>query len=98
MIYSKKSKDGLKDLKEMEDQQPKVKQIGLFYKLGEQGSHYDVKKLFEPITKTLTDTSQKLLEETRFNSKAFENPDESNKYVKTLESMNKDEVIHSSLN
>ena len=62
-------------------------------KLGKQGYHYVIK---EPITKPLTDTSQKLLEETKSNTKAFENLDESNKYVKNLESMNKNEVIHSS--
>ena len=66
-------------------------------KLGKQGFNYDEKELFEPITKKLTDTSQNLLEVARFNTKAIENLDESNNYVKTLESMNKNEVIPSSL-
>ena len=65
--------------------------------LGRPGLHYDVKELFEPITKTLTDASQKLLEETRFNTKAIENLDESNNYVEALVSMNKIEVSHSAL-
>ena len=47
--------------------------------------------------KDLTDTSQKILQETRLNTKASENLDESNKYLNTLESMNKNEVNHSSL-
>ena len=66
-------------------------------KLGIQGFHYDVKELFEPITKTITVTSQKLLEETRFNTQPIEKLDDSNKYVKTLESMNKNETILSSM-
>ena len=66
-------------------------------KLGKQGFHYDIKELFEPIRKTVTDTSQKLLEETKINTKAIENLDQSNKYVETLELMNKNEVIDSSL-
>ena len=49
------------------------------------------------MTKSLTDISQKLLEETKSNTKAVMELDESNKYVRTLESKNKNEVIHSSL-
>ena len=60
-------------------------------------SLYDVKELLEPITKTLTDTNQNLLDENRSTTKASKNLDESYKYVKTLELMNKNEVIHSSL-
>ena len=66
-------------------------------KLGRQGFHYDVKEVFEPITKTITYTSQKLPEETKFKTRAIENVDELNKYIKTLESMNKNEVIQSCL-
>ena len=66
-------------------------------KLGKQGYHYDVKELFEPITKTLTDTSQKVLEETKSNTKAIQNLDESNNFVEILKSLNENEVIHSSL-
>ena len=66
-------------------------------KLGTQGFPYHVNELFEPITKTLTDTNQKQPEETRFNTRALEDLDGSNKYVETLESMKKSEVIHSSL-
>jgi len=87
----------LKDLVELGDLQSKVKKVRLVEKLGKQGFHYDIKKLFEPITKAVTDSNQKLLEETTSNTKAIENLVESNKYVKTLESMHKNEVIHSSL-
>ena len=62
-------------------------------KLGKHSFHYDVEELLEPITKTLSNTSQKLLEETRFKTKANEDLDESNKYFKILESMNENEVF-----
>ena len=97
MIYAIKNKDDLKDLEELDNLQSKVKQVRLVEKLGKQGYHYDLKELFEPITKAVTDSNQKLLEETKSNTKAIENLDESNKYIKTLELMNKNEVIHRSL-
>ena len=92
MIYQKK--DELKDLDELDGLQSKVKQVRMVEKLGEKGYHYDIEELFETITKTLTDTSQKLLEETKTNTKAIENLVETNKYVKTLES---NELIISNL-
>ena len=94
MIRLIKNKDDLKDLEELTKLQSQVKRIRLEDKLGKQGYNYDTKQLFEP---RLTDTSQKLLEVTKINTKAIENPEESNKYVKTLESINKNEVICSSL-
>ena len=97
MIHSIKNKDDLKDLEEFKDLQAKVKQVRLFEKLGKQCFHYDVKELYEPIKKTLGDTSQKLLEETKSNTKAIENLDELNKYVETLDLKYKNEVLHSSL-
>ena len=59
MIYSRKCEDELEDLEELDDQQSKVKQNRLVEKLDKPGYHYDIKELFEPITKTTTDTSQK---------------------------------------
>ena len=84
-------------MKELDDLQSKVKPVRLVEKLGKQGYHYDIKEPLEPITKTLTNTSQNLLQETKSNTKAIENLDETNKCVTTLESKNKNEVIHSSL-
>ena len=72
----------------MDDLQSKVKQVRSVENLCKQWFHYDIKELFVPITKTVTDSNQKLLEETRFDTKAIENLDESNNYVTTLESMN----------
>ena len=66
-------------------------------KLGKQGFRYDIKEPFETITKAVTDSNQKLLEESKSTKKAFIELVESNKYIKTLESVNKNEVIHSSL-
>ena len=86
----------MKDLEELDDLQSKVKQVRLVEKLGKQGFHYDAKEIFEPITKTLTDKRQKILEETKINTKAIENLDES-KYLKSLELMNKNEREHPSL-
>ena len=97
MIFAIKNKDDLKDLEELDELQSKVKQTRLVEELGEQGFHYDVKEIFEPITKAVTGSNQKILEETKYNTKTIENLAESNKYVKTLELKNKNEVIHSSL-
>ena len=63
MIYAIKNEDQIQDREELDDLQSKVKQVGLVEKLGKQGYHYDMKELFEPITKTLTDTHQKIIEE-----------------------------------
>ena len=49
-----------------------------------QGFHYDTKEQFEPTTKAITDTSQKLLEETKSTTEAVEEVDESNVHVKDL--------------
>ena len=88
-----KIKDYLKDLEELDELQSIVKHVRLVEKLGNQDFQYDVKELFEPITKTVMESNQKLLEESKYTAKANENLDESNK---TPESMNKNEVIHSS--
>ena len=97
MIYSIRNKGELKHFEELDDQQSNIKQVRFVEKLGKQGYLYDIKELFELITKFLTITSQKLIEETKSNTKAIENLDESNKYVKTLELMSQNEVFHSSL-
>ena len=82
---------------ELADVQSKLKQVRLVEKLGKQGFHYDIKELFEPISKADTDSNQKILEESKCTTKAIQNLDESNNYVKTLESLNKSEAVHSSL-
>ena len=84
-------------MEELDDLQSNVKQVRLVEELGKQGFHYDIKVLFEPITKAVTDSNQKLLEESKSTTNAIMELDESNKYGKTLESINKNGVIHSSL-
>ena len=66
-------------------------------KMGKQGLHCNIKEIFEPITKAVTDGNQKLHEETSCNTKSFEELDESNVHIKALELMNKNRIIHSSL-
>ena len=66
MIFSTKIEDDIKDLGELDDLRSKVKQVRMVEKIGKQGFHYNIKDLFEPITKAVTDSNQKLLEETKF--------------------------------
>ena len=68
-MFAFENKEDLKDLQELEDLQLIVKKVRLVEKLGKQGYHYDIIELVEPITKTLTDTSQKLLQETKSKQK-----------------------------
>ena len=64
MIYAIKIKVEVKDLHETEDLQSKIEQVRLIEKLGKQGFRYDIIELFEPITKTVRDSNQKIFEET----------------------------------
>ena len=64
---------------------------------GKQGFQYDTKELFEPITKAVTDTSQKMLEGCKPTTKAIELLDESNVHVIALDLNNEIGVIVSSL-
>ena len=97
MISSIKNRDDLKDLEELADIRSKANQVRLDEKLGRQGFHFDTKELFEPTSKAVTDTIGKLLEETKSNSKAVWELDESNINVKGLELMNGNGLIDSSL-
>ena len=92
-----KNKDDLKDIEKLTKLQSEVKQRILKDKLGKQGFHYDTKQIFEPITKAFTAPSQHLLEDIKINTKAIKNLDESEKYVKILELMNKNGTVHHSL-
>ena len=79
MRNSIKNKEDFKGLEELEDLQLKVEQVRLVEKLSKQGYQYDIKELFEPFKKVVADSDQKLPEETKSNTKAKENPDESKK-------------------
>ena len=76
MLYSIKDREDLEKLEELVSLQNQVKTVRLQDKLGEQNFHEDAKKVFEPITKSLENTSEniKTITETSVkNNKALEN-------------------------
>ena len=60
MLYSIKKREDLENLNELVSLQDQVKVIKLQDKLGEQNFHEDMKKVFEPVTKSLENTSENL--------------------------------------
>ena len=92
MLYSIKDKEDLEKLKELVSLQNQVKVVKLQDKLGEQNFHEDMKKVFEPVTKSLEKTSEKitktLTENSINNNKTIENLNE-----KILELMNNNGLI-----
>ena len=69
MSYSIKNREDLENLKELVSLQDQVKVVRLQDKLGKQNFHEDMKKVFEPVTKSIENTSQnitKTIAETSF--------------------------------
>ena len=60
MLYSIKDREDLENLNELFSLQDQVKFVKLQDKLGKQNFHEDMKKVFEPITKSLENTSENL--------------------------------------
>ena len=60
MLYSIKDREDLKNLEELVSLENQVKVVKLQDKLGEQNFHEDMKKVFEPVTRTLENTSENL--------------------------------------
>ena len=60
MLYSIKDREDLEKLEELVSLQNQVKIVKLQDKLGEQNFHEDMKKVFEPVTKSLENTSENL--------------------------------------
>ena len=58
MSYSIKDREDLENLNELASLQDQVKAVRLQDKLGKQIFHEDMKRLFEPVTKSLENTSQ----------------------------------------
>ena len=58
MLYSIKDRQDLEKLNELVLLQDQVKAVRLKDKLGKQNFHEDMKKVFEPVTKSLEKTSQ----------------------------------------
>ena len=60
MLYSIKDREDLEKLEDLVSLQNQVKVVKLQDKLGEQNFHENIKKVFEPVTKSLENTSEKL--------------------------------------
>ena len=77
MLYSIKDREDLEKLEELASLENQVKVVKLQDKLGKQNFHEDMKKVFEPVTKSLESTSQditKTITETSIkNNQAIEN-------------------------
>ena len=77
MLYSIKNIEELEKLNELASLQDQVKVVRLQDKLGKQNFHEIMKKVFEPVTKTLENTSENLTkaitESSITNNKAIEN-------------------------
>ena len=77
MLYSIKNIEDLEKLHELASLQNQVKVVRLQDKLGKQNFHEDMKKVFEPVTKSLENTSENLTkavtESSKENNLALEN-------------------------
>ena len=77
MLYTSKNVDDLEKLNELASLQNQLKTVRLQDKLGKQNFHENMKKVFEPVTKSLENTSQdikKTITETSLkNNQAIEN-------------------------
>ena len=77
MLFAVNNREDIQNLNELASLQDQVKAVRLQDKLGKQNFHEDMKKVFEPITKSLENTSQditKAVTETSIkNNQAIEN-------------------------
>ena len=77
MLCSIKDREDLENLNELASLQDQVKVVRLKDKLGKQNFHEDMKKVFEPVTKSLENTSESLTkaitESSKENNLALEN-------------------------
>ena len=60
MLYSNKDREDLENLNELVSSQDQVKTVRLQDKIGKQNFHEDMKKVFEPVTKSLENTPENL--------------------------------------
>ena len=60
MLYSIKDREDLEKIEDLVSLQEQVKVVKLQDKLGKQNFHEDMKKVFEPVTKSLENTSENL--------------------------------------
>ena len=77
MLFAIKNREDLENLEELASLENQVKVVKLQDKLGKQNFHEDMKKVFEPVTKSLENTSENLtkaITETSIkNNQAIEN-------------------------
>ena len=77
MLYSFKDREDLENLIELTSLQDQVKAVRLQDKLGKHNFHEDMKKVFEPVTKSIKSTSQDITktisENSLKNNQAIEN-------------------------
>ena len=77
MLYAIKNREDLENLEELTSLENQVKVVKLQDKLGKQSFHEDMKKVFEPVTKSLENTSENLTkaitESSKENNLALEN-------------------------
>ena len=96
MLYSIKDREDLEKLNELVSLENQVKAVRLQEKLGKQNFHEDMKKVFEPVTKSLENNSQditKTITETSIKN----NPAIENLTNKLLEIMNDRGILASYL-
>ena len=60
MLYAIKNREDLENLEELASLENQVKVVKLQDKLGKQNFHENMKKVFEPVTKSLENTSENL--------------------------------------
>ena len=60
MLYSIKDREDLEKLNELVSLQSQIKAVRLQDKLGKQNFHENMEKVFEPVTKSLKNTSENL--------------------------------------
>ena len=96
MLYSIKNRENLEKLEELASLQDQLKVVRLQDKLGKQDFHQDLKKVFDPINKSLENTSQDLTktitESSIKNNQVIENMNN-----KLLEIMNDRDILASYL-
>ena len=87
MLYSIKDREDLQNLEELVSLESQVKAVRLQDKLGKQNFHESMKRVFDPVTKSLESTSQDLTK-TFLETSSIENKTLENLNNKLLEIMN----------
>ena len=77
MLYAIKNVDDLENLNELASMQNQVKLVRLQDKLGKQNFQEDMKKVFEPVSESIEDVSEEIMEtmaeKSNENNQALEN-------------------------